>query len=142
MPKPQPVIALRKPPMPTNPAAAEAFVRGEPDLALQTAPEPEEESVHAAAPAAESLAPAAVPTPIITPPEETPISPVVEAKPAATEPVTVPRRRTIVKRKDGRSLYRTTVYLAPELGQKLAIRCVTENCTQSELIAAALREYL
>jgi hypothetical protein len=51
-------------------------------------------------------------------------------------------KRTVIRRKDGRELYRTTIYLEPELAQRTSLFAVTQGVDQSELIQAALTEYL
>ncbi len=51
-------------------------------------------------------------------------------------------KRTVIRRKDGRELYRTTIYLEPELAQRTGIFAVKQGIDQTDVIKAALSDYL
>lgn len=97
-----------------DPAAIEAFISG------KAIPAPE---------AAPATAPRVAPPPPSPPPP--PVAPVSAAP-----------KRTVIRRKDGRELYRTTIYLEPELAQRTGIFAVKQGVDQTEIIKAALTEYL
>jgi hypothetical protein len=48
----------------------------------------------------------------------------------------------VIRRKDGRELYRTTIYLEPELAQRTGIFAVKQGIDQTDVIKAALSDYL
>jgi len=135
MGKADPVIRLRKPPKsPADLAAADAFVGVQPLPPPALAPAAMPEMQPTAAPARQ---PAAEPPPAVA------VMPPPPAM-ASVEPtyITVPRRRTLVQRQDGRALHRTTIYMPPDLSRQLALRAAQTNRTQSDLIEEALRRYL
>lgn len=121
---PKAVLAPRPAP---DPAAIEAFISGK---AVQpaAAPAPRPEPVIAPEPPR--------PPPAAYAPQPSP--PPVRAYPA---PAASPKR-TVIRRKDGRELYRTTIYLEPELAQRVGIFAVKQGVDQTEVIKAALGEYL
>ena len=124
---PKAVLAPRPAP---DPAAIEAFISGkavQPAAAPAPAPRPEPEI-------APELPRPPAPPPIAYAPAPPPVRPY--PAPAATP------RRTVIKRKDGRELYRTTIYLEPELAQRMGIFAVKQGVDQTEIIKAALGEYL
>ncbi len=51
-------------------------------------------------------------------------------------------KRTVIRRKDGRELYRTTIYLEPDLAQRTRIFAVKQGVDQTDVIKAALSDYL
>lgn len=111
---PKAILAPRSAP---DPAAIEAFISGK---AVQpAAPRPE-------------------PTAAPMPPAQ-PAPPQVAYVPPA--PAAVPKR-TVIRRKDGRELYRTTIYLEPELAQRMGIFAVRQGVDQTDVLKAALGEYL
>ncbi len=71
-------------------------------------------------------------------------------RPANVQPLKRPDVQTsepakgpgLVKRKDGRTRRRTTVYFPPELGKRLAVHCVNEGIELSEAVTAAVTAYL
>lgn len=67
--------------------------------------------------------------------------PVAPAAPPAAEPPPA-TKRTVIRRKDGRELFRSTIYLEPELAQRMGIFAVKQGVDQTEIIKAALAEYL
>ena len=109
---PKAVLAPRAAP---DPAAIEAFLAGKP------VPSP--------------AAAASPPLPPVAPPAPPPPSAPVSAAPATP-------KRTVIRRKDGRELFRTTIYLEPELAQRMGIFAVKQGVDQTEVIKAALTEYL
>jgi hypothetical protein len=48
----------------------------------------------------------------------------------------------LVKRKDGRTRRRTTVYFPPDLATRLAIHCASEGVELSDAVTAAVTAYL
>jgi len=48
----------------------------------------------------------------------------------------------LVKRKDGRTRRRTTVYFPPDLATRLAVHCATAGVDLSDVVTAAVTEYL
>lgn len=116
MPKP-PKAVLAPRPAP-DPAAIEAFISGKPLPAAEVAPPPP------------------APAPRIAPPPPPPPAPI------ALGPASPAPKRTVIRRKDGRELYRTTIYLEPELAQRTGIFAVKQGVDQTEIIKAALTEYL
>jgi hypothetical protein len=82
-----------------------------------------------------------------------PVADAAPSAPAAATPRVAPppppialasaaQKRTVIRRKDGRELYRTTIYLEPELAQRMGIFAVKQGVDQTEIIKAALTEYL
>jgi hypothetical protein len=71
-----------------------------------------------------------------------PVPPTTYPPLPAPPPTTAAPRRTVIRRKDGRELYRTTIYLEPELAQRMGIFAVKQGVDQTEVIKAALGEYL
>jgi hypothetical protein len=47
-----------------------------------------------------------------------------------------------VKRKDGRTRRRTTVYFPPDLATRLAVHCAREGVELSDAVTAAVDAYL
>jgi hypothetical protein len=119
---PKAVLAPRPAP---DPAAIEAFISGK---AVQPA-----------------AAPAPRPEPVLAPepPRPPPIAYAPQSPPVRAYPVPAAApKRTVIRRKDGRELYRTTIYLTPELAQRMGIFAVKQGVDQTEIIKAALGEYL
>jgi len=114
---PKPPKAVLAPRPAPDQAAIEAFISGKP--VAETAPS----------------APAAA-TPRVAPPPP----PAAPPPPIALAPAA--QKRTVIRRKDGRELYRTTIYLEPELAQRTGIFAVKQGVDQTEIIKAALSEYL
>lgn len=82
----------------------------------------------------------ATPAPIATAPVAPAAPPAAEPPPAPPTPTTT--KRTVIRRKDGRELFRSTIYLEPELAQRMGIFAVKQGVDQTEIIKAALAEYL
>lgn len=121
---PKAVLAPRSAP---DPAAIEAFITGKAVQPAAPRPEP--------ATAPEPPAPPPPPRVAYQPP------PVAAPPVSYGAPATAPKR-TVIRRKDGRELYRTTIYLEPELAQRTGIFAVRQGVDQTEIIKAALGEYL
>ena len=49
------------------------------------------------------------------------------------------RPRTVISRRDGRALHRSTIYLETDLSHSLAAYCAEHNRSMSDVVAAALR---
>jgi hypothetical protein len=108
----KPPKAVLAPRAAPDPAAIEAFLAGKPVPSS-----------------------AATASPPVAPPAPPPPSAPVSAAPATP-------KRTVIRRKDGRELFRTTIYLEPELAQRMGIFAVKQGVDQTEVIKAALTEYL
>ncbi len=128
MQKPQ-VTFRRPPPAP----AIEAFVRGEtldvqapraPDIRVLEAPPVESH------PAGEMASPSKI----------QPSSHRNGRKSRAPDIQT--SKRTVVQRRDGRTLHRTTVYMSPELSKRVGRYCFDAEIDLSEVVGRALEEYL
>jgi hypothetical protein len=50
--------------------------------------------------------------------------------------------RGLVKRKDGSTLRRTTIYFPPELATRLKVHCATAGVDLSDVVTTAVAEYL
>lgn len=109
----KPPKAVLAPRSAPDPAAIEAFIAG------KAAPAP------AATAAAPHVAPPAAPPP-----------------PAPEPPAPTSTKRTVIRRKDGRELLRSTIYLEPKLAQRMGIFAVKQGVDQTDIIKAALSEYL
>ena len=84
--------------------------------------------------------PAAVEAFISGKPASAPEPPLATTAPPAQG--TAQPKRTVIRRKDGRELYRTTIYLEPELAQRTGIFAVKQGIDQTDVIKAALSDYL
>jgi hypothetical protein len=72
---------------------------------------------------------------------------VAKAKRTKSPPVekgdaTVRRSKSVVRRKDGRELRRTTIYLPTDLARQLAVYCAERDSEMSDVIAAAVRGWI
>jgi hypothetical protein len=109
----KPPKAVLSPRPAPDPAAVEAYISGKPILApAATEPEPPTRI------ASQTAAPHPLPQ-------------------AAAQ-----TKRTVIRRKDGRELYRTTIYLEPELAQRAGIFALKQGIDQTDVIKAALSDYL
>lgn len=123
---PKAILAPRAAP---DPAAIEAFIAGK-TAPAPTAPVPVVHAAPPAPPAAPRVEPRPPPPPAEPPP------------PPSYSAATGGQKRTVIRRKDGRELFRTTIYLDPELAQRMGIFAVKQGVDQTEVIKAALAEYL
>jgi len=65
--------------------------------------------------------------------------------PAESAPIPTPaakRSRSVLTRKDGRELKRTTIYLPVALAKRVAIRCAEDDRELSDVITEALGQWL
>jgi len=53
-----------------------------------------------------------------------------------------PEGRTVIERKDGRMLRRTTVYMEVDLAKRVGVHAVMRGVDQTQIIKEALLEYL
>lgn len=107
-----------------------------PKAVLAPRPAPDRAAIEAFIAGKATPAPVAAAAPPVAPAA----TPAAEPPPAPPAPTTT--KRTVIRRKDGRELFRSTIYLEPELAQRMGIFAVKQGVDQTEIIKAALAEYL